>query len=68
MIEKPIEAFPLGWREVLDLPPTEGNSRVVEAAYRRQRSRWHPDRPDGDASRFHEVQTAYEQAQQEIGK
>ena len=53
------------WREVLELLG-ESSPVVVEAAYKRLRSLHHPDK-GGNASRFVEVQKAYEQARAELG-
>ncbi len=56
------------WRQVLGLDQ-QGivvTREEVERAYRRLRSEHHPDK-GGDAGRFHAVQVAYEQAQQELG-
>jgi hypothetical protein len=48
------------WRDVLDVPPGATREQI-EQAYRRLRSLHHPDR-GGDASRFHEIQKAFEEA------
>ena len=57
------------WREVLGipaLPENEAQAReVIEGAYRRLRSRYHPDK-GGDAAAFSAVQAAYEQAITEL--
>jgi hypothetical protein len=49
------------WREVLGFPNGNPTKAQVEANYLRLRSMHHPDK-GGDASLFHEVQLAYEQA------
>lgn len=57
-----------GWREVFGWPPDAKVRRLeLDGAYRTARSEAHPDRPTGSAERFQEVQTAYEQAKQELG-
>lgn len=56
-----------GWRAHLgfeqDAKPALAD---VEQTYRRLRGQHHPDRPGGDAAKFHQVQLAWDQAQQEI--
>lgn len=54
------------WRDVLGVSDSETNITVVEASYRRARSKNHPDR-GGDVAVFDAVQHAWEQAQQELG-
>lgn len=57
-----------GWREVLGVanmnpPPTMG---YVESVYKMLRSKHHPDK-GGNSADFNAVQSAYEQASQELG-
>lgn len=54
------------WHEVLGVS-AEASSTEVDTAHRRLRSKYHPDKPGGNAHLFREVQGAYEQAQQAIG-
>lgn len=54
----------LGWREVLEVPTTATKDEI-ELAYKRLRSKHHPDK-QGDAVMFNVVQKAYEQARQEL--
>lgn len=55
-----------GWREVFGLPPDAVVYRSqLDAAYRTLRSASHPDH-GGSADAFNTVQSAYEQAKQEI--
>jgi len=54
------------WRAVLELDPGDGILSKVEAAYKRLRSKYHPDK-GGSAERFHEIQNAYDQARAELG-
>lgn len=58
-------AVTVPWRQVLGLQGNETGAKVVEEAYRRLRSQHHPDK-GGSPALFHAVQTAYEQAQQEL--
>lgn len=55
------------WREVLGIPEGEQRLTAAEEAYRRLRSKFHPDKPDGDPSQFMAVQEAYAQASIELG-
>lgn len=56
-----------GWREVLGFPPDRTPpAGEVESNYRYLRSKHHPDK-GGTAEAFNAVQSAYEQAQQELG-
>ena len=64
----PGQATTRGWREVLGVedmnpPPTLA---YITSVYRSLRSKHHPDR-GGRSEDFHAIQTAYEQACQEIG-
>ena len=52
------------WREVLGVAPTSPRNDV-HSAYMRLRSEHHPDK-GGNASRFAEVQAAWESAQREL--
>ena len=55
------------WRDVLGVKDVgAGAAELVEASYKRLRSRHHPDK-GGTAERFNEVQLAYDQARAEIG-
>jgi len=54
------------WRLVLGMADGQLPSEVREA-YRKLRSKYHPDREGGDAAKFYEVQVAYEQACAEMG-
>lgn len=45
--------------------PFEAERQLVVDAYRRLRSKHHPDKPGGDAAEFRRVQAAYDQYQQE---
>lgn len=49
------------WRGVLGFPNGVPTKAQVEGAYRRLRSQHHPDK-GGDATLFHDVQLAYDQA------
>ena len=49
----------LSWREVLGIRNSSHDPSEVEAAYRRLRSQYHPDK-GGDPKKFHEIQMAYE--------
>ena len=49
-----------GWWETLELPPTASRDEI-EASYRRQVKRHHPD-VGGDREAFERVQEAYRQA------
>lgn len=49
------------WWVVLDCSP-EADLVTVTAQAKKLRMRYHPDRPEGDADRFHEITQAYEQA------
>lgn len=64
-------ATPAGrpWREVLGFEdPGSGLTRAdVEVAYLRARGKAHPDRPGGSHEAFLAVQSAYEEAQRELG-
>jgi hypothetical protein len=53
------------WREILGFTAAESRIGVVEGAYKRLRSESHPDN-GGTPERFHAVQKAWEQAQQEL--
>ncbi len=55
------------WREVLGIPEGEQRMTAAEEAYRRLRSKYHPDKPDGDPGLFIAVQDAYAQASIELG-
>lgn len=56
-----------GWREIFGYrPDARPSSDELTATYRNVRSQYHPDK-GGDASKFHAVQTAYDQAKQELG-
>lgn len=59
----PGETSARGWRDILGHDITAAD---LEARYRALRSQHHPDK-GGTASLFHAVQTAYEQARQELG-
>lgn len=60
------------WRDVLELPASslsgahDAVQREIEGAYKRLRSKHHPDK-GGSAAKFHEVQGAYDQARTELG-
>lgn len=57
-----------GWREILGLPTDwKGDIEEVYAAWKVKRSAAHPDN-GGSTEAFHAVQTAYEQATQELAK
>lgn len=52
------------WMEVLGITVSDaGRVEVVEKAYKRLRSKYHPDRPTGDKERFNEVLQAWEEYQ-----
>lgn len=53
------------WHEVLELSPS---ATILEAeqAYKRARSKWHPDREGGDPARFREAQNAIEAARAQL--
>lgn len=56
-----------GWRDVLGFTANwRGDIEEVYAAYKVKRSKAHPDN-GGSTDEFHAIQTAYEQACQEIG-
>ena len=50
---------PEAWHEAL-MVPADAPADVVEAQYKRLRSAYHPDRPDGSAEQFHRIQQAWE--------
>jgi hypothetical protein len=52
------------WRDVLGVDP-DASLDEIKAAYLRQRREHHPDQ-GGDADRFHAVQQAWRQAQEEL--
>lgn len=52
------------WSDILDIPPTSTRA-LIEQAYRRARSKHHPDN-GGRADDFDAVQRAYEQACAEV--
>jgi len=56
-----------GWRDVLEISSSNPERGEVRSAYRRLRSKYHPDRPQGDAQHFDEIQNAWEQACAEMG-
>lgn len=69
LLPAPARTSPEGWRAILGIPVTETPALdVVESKYKALRSKHHPDKPDGDQRKFILVQTAWEQAQQEIAK
>lgn len=55
------------WHEVLEVHIL-ASRQEVEDAYRRLRSKHHPDKPGGELARFQEVQTAYEEALKELAE
>jgi len=56
-----------GWREVLGFPAlTIPTMAMVDEAYRRLAATHHPDK-GGDASKFHAITMARQQARQELG-
>lgn len=56
------------WRHVLGLPPDCGRMTEAEAAWKRLRSQFHPDKPDtGDQDRYVAVNKAWEMARIELG-
>jgi hypothetical protein len=58
-----------GWRVHLGFPQDASPTLAeAEQAYRWLRGQHHPDKPGGDAALFHQVQLAWEQAQQELDK
>ena len=48
------------WWEVLGVDDNEPGS-IVQKQYKKLRAKYHPDKPTGDAAKFHEVQQAWEQ-------
>jgi hypothetical protein len=54
------------WWKVLEVEPTAGRS-AVEHQYKRLRGTHHPDRNNGEQSRFLAIQAAYEDFQTERG-
>lgn len=55
------------WRPALGFAPGSAPSlAAIEANYKRLRSETHPDRPNGTADAFNQVQVAYEQAKGEV--
>lgn len=48
------------WFDVLAVPQS-ASADDVRAAWQRLRSRWHPDKPDGNAARFDIINKAYDQ-------
>lgn len=54
------------WRDVLGVSLTERNPMTVRNSYRARRSLMHPDK-GGTADAFREVETAYLEAQRELG-
>jgi hypothetical protein len=56
----------MGWRQILGVNGDRPPLTEVEAAYKKKRSEWHPDKPGGDADKFDLVQRAFEQAKQEL--
>lgn len=61
-IALPAPAGKKHWTEVL-MVPADASGADIEAAYRRERSKAHPDK-GGDAARFDAVEKAYRQAQE----
>ena len=51
----------IGWWTVLDLP-MNANVHQIKEAYRKLRQKYHPDRPDGNADKFVQVEKAYMEA------
>jgi hypothetical protein len=54
------------WWTVLGVP-SHANREEVEQAHRVLRSRWHPDRPDGDEDRMAEINQARDEALRAVG-
>ncbi|MEQ9130771.1 MAG: J domain-containing protein [Salinisphaeraceae bacterium] len=54
------------WHVVLGCEP-DAAAAEVKQAYRRAAFRTHPDRPDGSAEGFDQVQRAWEQARRQVG-
>ena len=55
-----------GWRDVPEISSQNPLHDDVRNAYLRLRSRYHPDRPRGDAQHFGEIQNAWDQARAEL--
>lgn len=55
------------WRDVLDVA-ADASRDQIENAYRALRGKWHPDKPGGDADRFHEITQAYGRCVAEQGR
>lgn len=49
----------MNYYEVLGVP-RESTPEDIKRAYRKLANQWHPDKPNGDANKFREVQEAYE--------
>jgi hypothetical protein len=72
IMERAFQAFALpsgknSWRKVLDIEPNfTPSAEVLKKTARGLMARWHPDRTDGDAEKFKEVQQALAEALAEI--
>lgn len=63
----PGQTSSLGWREVLGFDTAyRPHADDIEVAYKRLRSKHHPDKPGGTAETFNAVQVAYAMAMQEL--
>jgi hypothetical protein len=62
----PVRPVEQHWSDVLGVSPNCSTSEA-RAAYNRLRGIYHPDRPDGDADKFHAVQNAWRQVSAEHG-
>ena len=60
------------WWEVLgvagDLPKTDPSWAAIEAARTKLATRYHPDKPGGDAGKMVEVNEAFQTAKEEFGR
>lgn len=65
-LPSPGEAGGTSWQRTLGLGQVPTNDEIIDA-YRRLRSKYHPDKPDGDVNAFNQVQKAFEQARRERG-
>lgn len=51
------------WYIVLNVQP-QSNKSLVESSYKKLRSKYHPDKPSGDAEKFDQVTKAYKEYQE----
>lgn len=64
-LPSPTQVALSNWRAVLSVDANEHNLQVVNDAYKRKRSQYHPDK-GGDAATFHAINQAWAQAEQEL--